>query len=427
MATGDEETVLRITVLAIGSRGDVQPYAALAKGLQDAGHDVTLASHERFSWLCVDLGIPFRGLQYDPLHSYSRLLGVRKLSRPRTAWKEVRRQFMAAMDEWHSAATGAELIVAHPKIFIADQLAALNKARVVFAHTLPVMCPTSEYPCTYLMARSMSSALNRLSYHALPLAMLPLRRMASEWFEGKGQAARKNPRSDLYTGRGGGVPHLHGHSEVVLPAPRDWPAEWRVTGYWRMEPPSSWLPEAGLAEFINAGPPPIYVGFGSMVYRGDRKRLTQELVQPLLERGERVLLVRGWALDDADIAHQQGIHFIDAHEGPWHSWLFSRVKVVVHHGGPGTFGAALHAGRPQICCPFAMDQPFWSRRAAALGVAPEPLPIRNWSPRRWTTRVTETLDRPFFSQQAESLARQLKAEDGVKTAVSAIEEVARER
>ncbi len=423
MAPASTSSAKRITILAVGSRGDVQPYVALARGLREAGHDVTLATQDKFRWLCEDLGIPHRELQYDPLLAYSRLLSFRKLLRLRAAWKEARSQFLEALDEWYTATNGAELIVAHPKVFVAEQLAALHNIRVVFAHTLPATCPTSEYPCSYVLARQMPAILNRFSYQLLPMTLAPLRRVASDWFANKGVATDKRIRTDLYTRAGTPIAHLHGHSESVLPHPRDWPAEWRVTGYWRTGVPCSWQPEADLVDFLHTGPPPVYAGFGSMVYRGNRKRFTKELVHPLLERGERVLLVRGWALDDTDIAHHRDIHFIDAYEGPWHSWLFERVKLVIHHGGPGTFGAALHAGRPQVCCPFAMDQPFWSRRAAALGVAPDPIPIREWSPRQWESKVTAVLDCPSYATQADALARRLRAEDGVKTAVTAIEQM----
>jgi sterol 3beta-glucosyltransferase len=147
-------------------------------------------------------------------------------------------------------------------------------------------------------------------------------------------------------------------------------------------------------------------------------------VRPLLNRGERVLLVRGWALDESDIGDHDGVHFLDSYEGPWHSWLFDRVKAVVHHGGPGTLGAALHAGKPQICCPFAMDQPFWARRAAEIGVAPEPLPMRAWSAERWSARVDAVLDDASYGDRASAMARRLELEDGVGVAVECIENIA---
>jgi sterol 3beta-glucosyltransferase len=200
-----------------------------------------------------------------------------------------------------------------------------------------------------------------------------------------------------------------------------------VTGYWRAAPPATWTPDARLAAFLDAGRAPVYVGFGSMVYRGDRHRLARELAEPLLERGERVLVVRGWALGDDELRGTSDVFFLDDYEGPWHSWLFERVKAVIHHGGPGTVGAALHAGRPQLCCPFAMDQPFWARRAWGLGVGPEPLPMRSWSVPAWRQRVSRLLSDDAIQEKAIVIAGRLSAEDGVARAVEAIHDLAEGR
>jgi sterol 3beta-glucosyltransferase len=411
----------------MGSRGDVQPYAAIARGLMDAGHEVTLATHNRFQWLAEELSVPFRGLEQEPLLGFSRLVSAPSSLLSPAAWRTMKQSFFAALEEWDDAVAGADFVLAHPKIFVAPELARRHGAAVAFADTLPVSCPTSEYPCCYLAARPRGRVANRLSYRVLSLAVAPLRRWAVDWFAGKGVTDLRRGRWDLFHRDGTPVPHLHGHSPAVLPAPLDWPSPWRVTGYWKVGHPAEWTPNCELGAFLDSGDAPIYVGFGSMVYQGDRRRLTREIVRPLLDRGERVLLVRGWALDESDVVGEEGVYFMDAYEGPWHSWLFDRVKVVVHHGGPGTFGAALHAGRPQILCPFAIDQPFWARRAAELRVAPAPLPMGSWSAREWGHRIDAVLGGNVHVERARGMATQLSAEDGVDTAVEAIQEIARGR
>lgn len=418
---------MRVTVLTIGSRGDAQPYAALARGLAAAGHDVTLAASARFAWLADDAGVEFRGLAAEPLKAYAHLGSRRGLTAPDQVWREARRQLLAALEEWDAAVAGADLVLAHPQVFAAPLLARRHGAAVAFASTLPVSCPTRAYPCCYLFGRSLGGAANALSYRIIPTALTPLRGWAREWFRRRGHEPPPGGRWDLADGHGRPIPHLHGHSEWVLPRPPDWPPEWTVTGYWRLEPPAGWAPDPALAAFLDAGPPPVYVGFGSMVHKGDRAALTRRLVTPLLDRGVRVLLVRGWALDDAAIAAGAPVHFIDAYEGPWHSWLFERVRAVVHHGGPGTFGAALHAGRPQLCCPFAMDQPFWAHRAQALGVAPPPLPLPSFSTGAWEARLTSLLREGRHADTAREVAGRLASEDGVARAVEAVERVAARR
>lgn len=417
---------MKVTVLTEGSRGDAQPYAALARGLAAAGHEVRLAAAGKFAWLAEGVDVAFQGLPPGPLAAYSRLASARTLTAPDTAWRAVHATLHTALDAWDAAVAGADFVLAHPQVFAAPLLARHHGAAFAFASTLPVSCPTVEYPCCYLFGRSLGRPGNRLSYELLPWAVGPLRAWVGEWMA---RRRRKQPswgRWDLLDAEGRVVPHLHGHSEAVLHRPSDWPPPWQVTGYWRLAPPAGWAPHASLRDFLDAGPPPVYVGFGSMVYRGDRARLTRDLVRPLLERGERVLLVRGWALSGEEFGESDGVHFVDAYEGPWHSWLFERVRAVVHHGGPGTFGAALHSGRPQLCCPFAMDQPFWARRAEALGVAPPPLPISRVSAVAWRARLDALLGGEAHGDAARAMALRLASEDGVARAVEAVEHIARE-
>lgn len=415
---------MRVTILTVGSRGDVQPYAAIARRLLDAGHDVKLATHERFRWLVDALSVPIHAMQREAILTYHRLFANGRLMRaPRASWREARSTFWAAMDEWDQAVAGADVLLAHPSIFVAPELARRHGAAVAFADTLPVSCPTSEYPCCYVMARSRGSLLNRLSYAALPAALTPLKRWAASWLAAKGVRDLPRGRWDLRHRDGTPIPHLHGHSEVALPRPRDWPEAWSVTGYWHARPPDGWAPDPALASFLEAGPPPIYVGFGSMVYHGNRRSLTRDIVRGLVDRGERALLVRGWALSDEDVRDDDRVHFVDAYEGPWHAWLFERVKAVVHHGGPGTFGAALAAGVRQVCCPFGMDQPFWAHRAAGLGVAPAPLSMRSWSADAWVGRVEAILGNTSFADQA----RRMADEDGTGAVLRAVEKISQGR
>ncbi|MSR23349.1 MAG: glycosyltransferase [Gemmatimonadetes bacterium] len=111
-------------------------------------------------------------------------------------------------------------------------------------------------------------------------------------------------------------------------------------------------------------------------------------------------------------------------EGVPHEWLLPRVAAVVHHGGAGTLGAAFRAGRPQLCCPFGMDQPFWARRAHALGVATEPLAVRRLTSARLARQIRELLSGPTYRERAGALSERVHAEDGVGCAVRELEALA---
>jgi UDP:flavonoid glycosyltransferase YjiC (YdhE family) len=182
-----------------------------------------------------------------------------------------------------------------------------------------------------------------------------------------------------------------------------------------LDPPLDWSPPPALVDFLNAGAPPVYVGFGSMSSRDPRA--TANLVLQALQRtGQRALLLSGWAgLQPADLPP----HVFPLDALP-HAWLFPRVAAIVHHGGAGTTGAALRAGVPSIVIPFFGDQPFWGHRVAELGAGPRPIPRRQLTPDRLATAIQTAVTDTAMRQRAVAVGAAIQAEDGLARAVEVI-------
>ena len=160
-----------------------------------------------------------------------------------------------------------------------------------------------------------------------------------------------------------GQPILYGYSPAVIPPPADWGADIHVTGYWFLDPAEDWTPAAALVDFLAAGPPPVYVGFGSMSSRKPRNR------QPDPGRagrtGQRGIIHAGWGGLQRRLP--DSVLMVD---GDPFSWLFPRVAAVVHHGGAGTTSAGLRAGVPSVVVPFFGDQPYWGSVSLTSGSGP---------------------------------------------------------
>jgi UDP:flavonoid glycosyltransferase YjiC (YdhE family) len=171
-------------------------------------------------------------------------------------------------------------------------------------------------------------------------------------------------------------------------------------------------PPAPLVEFLDSGPPPVYVGFGSMSSRNPAE--TADLVLEAVARTQqRAIIHAGWGgLQRADLPGS--VMMVD---GVPFSWLFPRVAAVVHHGGAGTTGLALHAGVPAIVVPFTVDQPFWGSRVAALGVGPTPIPRKRLTQERLADALRSTVADEAMRARAVALGVQIRAEDGVAAAV----------
>src|SRR5205807_2467372 len=149
-------------------------------------------------------------------------------------------------------------------------------------------------------------------------------------------------------------------------------------------------------------------GFGSMTAR-DPAELAVVVVEALRRAGRRGVLQAGWAGLDAPAL---GDDALAIGEAP-HEWLFPRVAAVVHHGGAGTTGAGLRAGRPSVLVPFFADQPFWGWRVAALGAGPAPVPRGEMRAERLAAAIRAATEDERIRQRAEALGAAIRAEDGV--------------
>jgi sterol 3beta-glucosyltransferase len=190
-----------------------------------------------------------------------------------------------------------------------------------------------------------------------------------------------------------------------------------VTGYWFLDTPADWQPQAELRAFLDAGPPPVYVGFGSMATR-DPAGLTEVVVQALARTGQRGILLKGWGA----IVPERLPETILAIDFVPHDWLFPRVAAVVHHGGAGTTSAGLRAGRPSLIVPFIGDQAFWGRQVYERGLGPRPLEKDRLSIAALTEAITAMLTDQAMRDRAAAMGEQIRAEDGPANVVRVVEQ-----
>jgi sterol 3beta-glucosyltransferase len=424
---------MRALLLTVGSHGDVQPYVALAGRLRGAGHDVVLAAPAVYQGLTQD---PFVPLDLDMTEVGRAVEGKHGLRHMLAFTRAMGKQAAKVMPQLTSLAReGADVVVHHPVLPLGQHLAEHLRVPAVVASPLPALVPTSEFlsPAWPGATVRPPAAVNRPSYRAARyLTGAWCRKDVDRWrATDLGLDNSKKRRHDALAGHAGqagqagqageGVTVLHAFSQHVLPRPQDWPATAHITGYWcTPQASTTWAPPRRLAEFLDAGQPPVYVGFGSMPLT-DPARLAGAILAAARETGVRIVLS---SLDPAvrrHLGHQEAVTVI--RQLP-HDWLFPRVSAVVHHGGAGTTGAAVRAGRPQVIWPFGIDQHFWADRMAALGVAARAKPVRALN----ATTLAAAIDRATSDQKMKSLAAQLadrvNKEDGTGAAVAHLERVA---
>ncbi|MCP4314754.1 MAG: glycosyltransferase family 1 protein [Hyphomicrobiales bacterium] len=426
---------MKILILTIGSRGDVQPYVALGKGLIAAGHDVTLATCERFRGYIEEHGLNYgfisddlmkiidsdqgKALMEDTTNIFRTVAAMIKMSRQVAP---LRRK--AVEDSWAVARdVEPDMVLFHPKAVLGPAIAEKFGIPCILATPIPMIVPTSEFPCVGFPELGLGGWYNRLGYRIVnALIKASSSKDVRTWRRETDTPVKRTNVDYLRDQDGREIPALHALSEYVLPRPSDWPQTAIMSGYWFLNAIDSWRPPEDLQAFLDAGPPPIYVGFGSMSGRNP-ERLAKAAIDALDKTGRRGILATGWGgLQASDLP--ESIFMID--QAP-HDWLFPRCTAVVHHGGAGSTAAGLRAGKPTLICPFFADQPFWGKTVHRLGAGPVPIPQKKVNAEGLATGFNQLMTNEQMRSKAEDVGIKLRNEDGVGNAVAFIERMAAAR
>ena len=423
---------MRALILTIGTRGDVQPYIALARGLMHAGHDVAICTATRFESFVTEHGVAYLPMADDLLEildtseGRARLEGLTNVfDFIRIAFKMIPRASRAQRtmnaDAWAACeAFQPDVIVYHQKIYAAPHFAERLGIPAVLGLLIPTLVPTGAWPAIGFPnfgASALARTGNRATYRFLhTMIRLMGGTHVRRWCREHNEPVR--PIRVLHTPRGRPITVLHAHSQHLVPRPPDWPTNAHITGNWVLDTTDEWTPPAHLASFLDAGEPPVAIGFGSMA-SGDPARTTRLVLDAVRRAGVRAVLLTGWGgLDPADIP--ESVCVVD--QAP-HDWLYPRCAAVVHHGGAGTTAASLRAGRPTVICPFFGDQPFWGARVHEAGAGPSPLMHKKLTAERLAAMIREALDTPSMRERAETIGAGMRTEHGVASAIAVLERI----
>jgi sterol 3beta-glucosyltransferase len=396
-----------IMVLAAGSTGDVEPFAALAGRLARRGHEVTLAADAGFERLAPGGRVEFAPIRAD-FHS---LLPTPERKRPSLRGEVFPVIGGMLEDSWKVAqSTQPEVIVAHQKSLAAPHLAERLGIPHVQALTVPMLTPTREFPLPGMFRHDLGSLLNRASYRLVGQLSRPYAGLVRSWRSDRlSLAPRGKPPAPAKT--------LYCYSPSLVPTPADWPPDTVATGYWLREQGDDAEPvDLSLESFVAAGAPSVYIGFGSSV-GPDPARIGEAVSGAVRQAGIRAVIAAGWG-GLSGVHGDSGVLVI---ESAPHHWLFPRVAAVVHHGGAGTTAAGLLAARPTVVCPFQGDQFFWGAAVHRAGAGPPPLPAKKLAPSRLASAIRTAIDNSAMQARTASLSERIAAEDGAARASEQIE------
>jgi hypothetical protein len=404
---------LRITLLTLGSRGDVEPYLGLGVALARAGHQVTVAAPAAFEALIRRAGLDAFLVEPDP-----RLLAVegeppRWLRSSATAGAIRLRHGLGITYSGYLQASRRAHVILYPAWLapVARTISQTCGCLALPTYLAPIH-PTRAFPSPFFNYSS-HPGWNHLSHFmALWLGRAALNGVPNTW---RSQVVGLAPTPIELLPREGEV-CLYGFCRSLLPPPPDWPPGVVVTGPWWLDAQDGWRPPEELDRFLRASGRVVFLGFGSMM-DARPEELNAVVEAALTKLGCRAVLLAGPAgqLDLPSSPRRLAVRDI-----PF-DWLFRRVDAIVHHGGAGTTAQAARAGKPSVAVPFFGDQLFWGQRIHRAGGGPRPIPRRALTSERLVSAIDEALHDPRSAERAAFLGSRVRAETGLSTAVSLIE------
>lgn len=414
----------KITILTIGSRGDIQPFCVLAKGLLAKGYSVTLAASFNFSDFVQSLGIPFAPISGDFRQLLSTPDGLALLQgNTNITLIDDELQWQQWLDAWNACNGSDFLVFASPLTIWGYHLAEALNIPAILVTPFPITA-TRSYPflkfadasqgklassfnvftfrlVEFLSWRKSRPLMNRFRQEVLQLP--PLSRMGARY--------RRSHPPHLSP-----LPVLNCYSEAVLPPPPDWPPQVHQGSYLFLNGSTPYTPSPELQAFLHAEPKPFYIGFGSMM-ACNPELIVNAIITALRETGQRAIFCTGWG----GFTTTEVPDFLFVTQEVPHDWLLPQVTAAIHHGGSGTTAATLRAGTPSIVVPFFADQPAWGQRLEQLGVGTAPLPFAELTAATLADRIQTILDTPSMQHKAQNLSQQIQQEDGLAMAIEVIE------
>jgi sterol 3beta-glucosyltransferase len=414
---------MNIVLMSFGSRGDIQPFLALAIALRERGHGVTFAALQDFEAQIGAYQIPFIPIPISMkavLEEEASKRIVREgmtIGAVRAFWREVmpkmRLALRSATEQVTEAARGAELLISHVTLFpFAYSIHQHLGIPLVLAAAAPIV-PTRAFASPMFPPLPwVGRVYNRLTYHGLLRLIIGFESAPMNAYRREVGLPTLSTGAVIRVLFSDQFPILLHYSRHLLAVPPDWGANVQVTGAWTMPPQPDWTAPPALAEFLTQGDPPVFFGFGSMKV-AKPEQMVRTIREALRLTGLRGVLQAGWS----DMQHDDA-QMITIGDAP-HDWLFPRMAAIVHHGGSGTTHSAARAGKPMLIVPFMADQPFWGRRVAALGIGVAPLAQGQLTAQRLAAALRTLTTDSGMRQRADEMGARLRDEDGLAVLTSA--------
>lgn len=415
---------MRVCFLTLGSRGDVQPYVALAKCLIKHGHQATICTGESFQGFIESNGIQYKKATLDLMTLANTADGKAVLESPlkhpglamRLFREVVRPAYRKTMDDFYGAAKGSDILVYHPKAFGAVDIAVSLEIPCVSMPPIPITYPITEFPnIAVASTANFGKAINRMTYMINQKAESAQIKEIND-FRNKTLHLPKRKAGSYTLDRSGGkeIPTVYPVSPLLFPEVESWNGHVVLPGFFFLHAESGLDPD--LEAFLCSAKKPIAVTFSSMPLKNP-DTFIRKLEAALAATNNRAVVLSG----NSGIVKSNNERIYVTKQAP-HDLLFAASKGVIYHGGVGTMAAALCAGIPQLIIPFSVDQPFWANRLNKLGYAIKPLREKTLTVAELSNALIK-MDNSQIQYMAKKIGEKICLENGVENVVVYLEKL----
>ena len=400
----------------------MQPYAALARHAIKRGHSAVICTGKSFKNFIVEKGIEFKEAESDLMAMLDtedgKIIFSSALAHPLKTKKflndVVNPAFRKTLDQFWQSAQGADVIIYHPKAFGAPDMADALKIPCISMPPVPVTYPIGEFPNPiFSSTKNFGKALNKLTYVLMAKAEVASIVQVNDFREKMLKLPKR--KSGLYTFKIGEkrIPIIYPVSPSLFANVDSWKGSVYLPGFFYLDTGEEQLDEE-LKNFIESGPAPIIISFGSMPLKAPSK-FKDKIIEAIKTTNNRAVILTGNT--GMSFANEKTIYAVNS--AP-HTLLFPLAKGIVHHGGAGTTAAALISGKPQMVIPFGADQPFWAQLLYKKSCCVKPIKEKEISAQVLARRFLE-MGAERYINTAKELRETICKENGVDNAVRYIE------
>lgn len=411
---------MRIAILCLGSHGDARPCIALGSALKAQGHSVWIGTNPANEELCIQNELPYVYVPGDLTASFSACMGQgigKKFRLVFNLAQILRNSLHAQFEILSEKLKEIDAMIFHIGVFSIDTFSEAYRIPSMRIHFYPDV-PTQRYPCSIFPPRlPFEPWANLLSHYLGPqFIWFFLRSIINKW-RVKFGLEKLGILAPIAHPPIQSTPKIVAASESLIAPASDWPKNVHVTGHLQLVKQHNFIPPRSLLEFLDKGPPPLYIGFGSLTFNCNRK-MTEALLATLQKMGERAILSGSFS----HVQKERLPHHLLWIDSVPHDWLFPKVAAVIHHGGAGTTHAGLIAQKPTLIIPFVVDQFHWGELIYRLGCGPKPIPAKRFSQELFRKAIEQLLNKESYRIEAKRLSEKMEQENAAQRIIETLQE-----